>query len=92
MGSLSSGLTVKELKEHILVDSESVEIDFIKFANDLINEFTNQGREGTVRGFKGLMSNHEKFSPNLSFHEIDYSFLNRFNIFLKKRGVGKADQ
>ncbi len=87
LGSLPERLTVKELKERIMVDHFKDEIDFLKFADDYSAELISKGREGTARSFRGAIAQLKKFREKLNFNEITLQFLNDYISFLKKKGV-----
>ena len=54
MGELPSKLNVQELKEKLMDETESSEIDFIKFAEAYFDELKNQGRRDLPGHFKVL--------------------------------------
>jgi integrase len=90
LGSLPEKLNSKELKEELLKDKDTSDIDFIGFADNYIQTLKDQGKDGTVRGFEGLMSNLKSFRNSVTFQEIDVHFLNDFLAYLKKQGVKAA--
>jgi integrase len=90
LGSMPEKLTSKELKEELLKDKDTSDIDFIGFADNYIQTLKDQGKDGTVRGFEGLMSNLKSFRNSVTFQEIDVHFLNDFQAYLKKQGVKAA--
>lgn len=87
LGDVTEKLDVKELKDRLLQGNRTEDIDFIKFSKDLIAEFEDQGREGTVRTFKAFLTKLEKFQPKVTFQEVNIDFLRRFTLFMKNDGV-----
>lgn len=86
LGDSADNMTVQELKRSIL-DNKKVEIDFLKFADDYMLNLISTDKKGSIRAVRGLISNLKKFSPNLSFSQIDYSFLLNFENWMKNEGV-----
>ena len=90
LGSMPEKLTSKELKEEILKDQDSSDIDFIAFADKYIQELKDQGKDGTVRAFQAFMTNLKAFRRSVTFQEIDVHFLKDFQNYLLKQGVKNA--
>jgi integrase len=90
LGSIAEKLTVKELKERLISSNHVQEIDFLKFADDYLEELKNQGKEGSARGFRGLITHFKKFKAKINFSDIDLAFLISFQDYLKKEGVGNG--
>jgi len=87
LGTLPVKLSSKELKIELLRDSDTSDIDFLAFADNFIQEQRLLGKDGSVRGFEGFMSNLKNFRTSLSFQEIDVHFLNEFQNYLKLQGI-----
>lgn len=89
-GSLADRLTVNELKERITEESQEYEIDFIRFVKDYKANLKEGDKLGSLRAVRGFLGNLEDFSPSLKFSEIDLAFLNSFQSYLIKKGIGNA--
>lgn len=87
LGSLPEKLTVKELKAELINDRDTSDIDFLAFADTFIKEQTKLGKDGSVRGFEGFISNLKSFRKSVSFQEIDVHFLKDFQSYLKEKGI-----
>ena len=83
---IADSMTVQELKVAMLSERKA-EIDFIKFADDYFLQLEASDKEGSMRAVRGFLSNLKKFSPKLSFSQIDSTFLEKFEKEMKKDGV-----
>jgi len=86
LNELADSMTVQELKRYILT-GEKIEIDFIKFADEYLLNLKTAEKQGSTRAVRGFLANLKKFSPNLSFSQIDNTFLISFEKWMKAEGV-----
>lgn len=87
LGFLPEKLTSKELKQELLKDKDTSDIDFLAFADTFIIDQAKLGKSGSVRGFQGFISNLKSFRTSVTFQEIDVHFLKDFQSYLKDKGV-----
>ncbi len=90
LGRDADKMTPNELMEKLLSGDDSVEIDFLKFADDYLQELKSENRVGSARALQGFIKNIKDFKENVNFSDIDLNFLQAFQKFLKKRGVGNS--
>lgn len=64
-------------------------INFHDFLKDAINERKTELAESSIEQHKSLAAKLEKFSPALSFAEIDAEFINQFRLSLVKKENNK---
>jgi len=91
LGNLSSGMTVAELKNQISQD-KTHSIDFIKFAEDYIVQLASDGKLGSVRAVRGFIANLKKYRAKVQFSDINSQFLQGFETYMKRAGVGNGVQ
>ena len=89
LGDTSRSLSVKELKQAIMND-DNKEIDFLKFADHYIAELEANGQQGSLRAVRGFVSKLKRFTTSLTFSQIDSRFLENFERFMLKDGVGNS--
>lgn len=87
LGSIPEKLTVKELKQLLMVEAFNEQINFHEFADSFVEELKSQGKTGSARGLTGVIASLKKYRPSLFIHEIDGVFLNDFAAYLKKQGL-----
>ena len=87
LGDKAEAMTVKELKSAIIKDKPE-EIDFLKFADDYQKQLVIDGKEGSKRAVRGFLANLKKYRSKVLFSDITVSFLDGFEKYLKKEGVG----
>ncbi len=90
LGDQVNRMTAKELKERLMTDSLMVEINFLQFAENYLEELKKRGKEGSYRGFRGLITHFKNFREKINFSDIDTSFLVSFQEYLKNAGVGNG--
>lgn len=78
--------SVSALRDKIVGAGKS--LSFIHFAKQQIEELIQTKRIGTAKSYKGVVSVLETFwgGKDLQFKDVNYSFLNRFEINHKKNG------
>ena len=87
LGNMSVNMTVNELKNEILKD-KTEGIDFLKFAEDYQKQLIIEGKRGSERAVRGLLASLKKYKTNILFSDITSNFLDGFENFLIKNGVG----
>ena len=87
LGDRRKYLSVKQVKSYLLDEKiNSNHINFFGFAEEFLN---NVNAEGTKRWHESTISNLKVFAGKyLMFSDINLDFLNRFESFLKRQGVG----
>jgi len=90
LGSLTQKMSIKELKERLSVDDLSYDIDFLKFADKYFDELKNENKDGSARAVQSLITHFKNFSKTINFSDIDLNFLNDFQKYLQKKGVGNS--
>lgn len=91
LGDLANQMTVQEIKKAV-IDEKNNEIDFIEFADSYMKQLEVEGKAGSFRAVRGLISRLKEFSPNLNFSQIDSRFLIHFERHLKLNGVENGIQ
>lgn len=84
-GELST-LAVTDIRDRIASKGKS--LSFYFYAEQVMNGLIQANRIGTARSIKGLISVLKTFhgKPDLQFQEINFKFLNRFEIAHKSKG------
>ncbi len=91
LGNMTSAMTVKELKKEISHD-KTESIDFIKFAEEYLANLKLDGRQGSVRAVRGFLSNLKAYRPKVQFSNINSQFLQGFEAWMKRKGIGNGVQ
>ncbi len=89
LGDRREFMTVKQIKTYLLNEKEnSGALDFFKFAEEYLNSINSIG---TKRWHNASISSLKSFIGNtLPFSEINLAFLQRYENYLKRRGVGSG--
>jgi site-specific recombinase XerD len=63
---------------------------YLSFTQNLIQELIEQGREGNSRAYKNTYGVTRKYlkDKDISFDQIDYKFLKKFETYMIKKGTG----
>ena len=78
--NISEDKTNKHLSED---RTEKQRVDFYSFALDYIESFKNKYAESTYKMMVSEINKLKRFSPLLTFDEIDYDFIYRYEIYLR---------
>ena len=89
LGERRDYMTVKQIKAYLLEDKKnSGSLDFFEFAEEFVKSVDSAG---TLRWHKTAIANLKLFVGNqLPFSEINLSFLQRYESYLKRQGVGNG--
>jgi len=87
LGNMSVNMTAKELKNEISKD-KSEGINFMKLAEDYRKQLIIEGKQGSERAVRGLLASLKKYKTNILFSDITANFLDAFENFMIKNGVG----
>jgi Site-specific recombinase XerD len=79
--------TVDQIADEIIGKTSTT---YLAYTKTLIEELKEQGRGGNARAYQSTYNITSKFlkSKEISFDQIDYSFLKKFETFLIKKGTG----
>ena len=89
LGERRDFMTVKQIKASLLEEKKnSGSLDFFAFAEDFVKSVET---DGTKRWHNATLANLKSFIGNqLSFSEINLPFLQRYENFMRKQGVGNG--
>ena len=89
LGERRDFMTVKQIKTYLLdVKNNSGALDFLKFAEEHLKSVATVG---TLRWHNTAIASLKSFIGNqLPFSEINLAFLQRYENYLKRKGVGNA--
>lgn len=86
LGDLAEKLSAKELR-HEIIKNNTEEIDFLKFAENYQKQLISDGKQGSERAVRGLLTNLRKYRSDIRFTDITSKFLEDFESYLKKQGI-----
>lgn len=87
LGNMVANMKVNELKKEIIKD-KSEGIDFITFSEDYQKQLIAEKKEGSERAVRGLLTNLKKYRTDIKFSDITSNFLQGFEKYLMRNGVG----
>jgi len=80
--------SLEDFDKHFRVDTNPASQDVFRFWDEIIEEMRNAGRMGNARLYHDTFNSIKRFIgfKGLRFSEIDATFLNKYDAFLRSRG------
>lgn len=93
LGIIADMLDVEEIINRIKQKTEAIhkpkDILFFNYANGMIDKMNKDGRQSTANNYRYMLNSLNRFAGDkILFSDINVSFLNKYESFLKENGTG----
>lgn len=90
LGDRSYSMTAGEIRSAVTAPQQKVRVDFIRFADEYLDKLITAGKNGSQRRARSVIVHLKRFAGKLFFDEINSSFLQNFEAYLRREGVTNA--